>query len=59
MKLSIYPTISLCLNTFAAKHLKNQYLSAKHVSRFSEYEGYMGSKQSITRTIQLIAVKLS
>ena len=38
---------------------KNQYLSAKHVSRTTEYWGYMGSTQSISRTIQPIAVKLS
>ena len=25
------------INTFAAKHLKKQYLSAKHVSRTPEY----------------------
>ena len=46
-------------NTFAAKHLKKQYLSAKHVSRTPGYWGYMGSTQSISRTIQPIAVKLS
>ena len=28
---------SRAFNTFAAKHLKNQYLSAKHVSRTPEY----------------------
>ena len=38
---------------------KNQYLSAKHVSRTPEYQGYMVSTQSISRTIQPIAVKLS
>ena len=37
---------------------KNQYLSAKHVSRTIEYLGYMGSTQSISRTIQPITVKL-
>ena len=38
---------------------KNQYLSAKHVSRTPEYCGFMGSTQSISRTNQHIAVKLS
>ena len=47
------------LDTFAAKHLKNQYLSAKHVSRTPEYLGYMGSTLSISRTIQTVTVKLS
>ena len=47
------------LNTFTAKHLKTQYLSAKHVSRTSEYWGYVGSTQGISRTIQPIAVELS
>ena len=51
--------LKLVLNTFAAKHLKNQYLSAKHVSRTPEYGGYMGSTQNISSTIQHIAVKLS
>ena len=38
-------------NTFAAKNLKNQYLTAKHVSRTTENWGYKGSTQSISRTI--------
>ena len=38
---------------------KNQYISAKHVSMTPEYLGYMGSTQSISRTIQPIAVKLA
>ena len=38
---------------------KNQYLSAEHVSRTPEYWGYMGSTQSISRTIQPIAMKFS
>ena len=46
-------------NTFAAKHLKNRYLSAKHVSKTPEYWGYIGSTQSISRTIRPITVKLS
>ena len=46
-------------NTFTAKYFKNQYLSAKHVSRTPEYWGYMGSTKSISRTIKPIAVKLS
>ena len=29
--------IKSLLNTFAAKHLKKQYLGAKHVSRTPEY----------------------
>ena len=47
------------LNIFNAKHLKKQYLSAKHISRTPEYLGFMGSTQSISRTIQSIAVKRS
>ena len=36
---------------------KTQYLSAKHVSRTHEYWEYIGSTQSISKTIQPIAVK--
>ena len=47
------------INTFATKHLKKPYPSVKHVSRSPEYWGYMSSTQSISRTIQPIAVKHS
>ena len=53
------PTLLKTVNTFSTKHLKKQYLSAKHVTRTPEYRGYMGSTQSISRTIQPIGVKLS
>ena len=58
MKLLLF-VIYIHFNTFAAKHLKNQNLSAKHVSRTPECKGYMGPTQSISGTIQPIAVKLS
>ena len=38
---------------------KNEYHSAKHVSWAPEYWGYMGSTQSISRTIQPITVTFS
>ena len=49
----------ICLTLSLPSTSKNQYLSATHVSRNPEYLGFMGSTQSISRTIQPIAVKLS
>ena len=51
--------VRVCVEMLVSEIFSESADHAKHVSRTPEYWGYMGSTQSISRTIQPIAEKLS